>query len=200
MATAAALITAMTQRLQSRHRGLEAGAAAVVVYDVWTNLCTFTEAWRETASIDTVENTKDYTLVTPYDAGAYIYAIQYVRYPDTKVQLPTTQYEFFAPNRLEFRYVSSETKTNGLEASCVMLPVANSPDGVNVTLFSLWQNAIWAGCNANLHGETNRPWADPAQQARFAATFELLRAGIRGDAMRNGTRRSLQMWTPNVFA
>ena len=200
MATAADLIQAMAQRLVARHRGLDIGPAAEAIYDTWTNLCQFTEAWQEIVSINTVQGTTNYTLVTAYDAGAYIYAIQRLWYPDTRVMYPEVLWQFNPPNQLVLRYGAAETVTNQFQAFCIMVPIANNPAGVNTTLFAMWQNAIWTGSNARLYAAANRPWFDAGQAAIFDHSYEMLRATIRLDTQRFGTRRILKTWTPAVFA
>lgn len=200
MATAVALISSMANRLVAKHRGLEVGAAAEAIYDVWTNLCTFTEAWRETVSINTVEHQTTYALATSYDSGATISAIRKVRYPDTLVELPDTLWRFDPnTNSIVFRYESSITKTAYIEAVCVMMPIANSPAGINPFLFNVWQNAIWAGVNASICSQQNRPWTSDADYRNFMDTYNLLRGGIRVDSERDGTRRVLRMHCPSVF-
>ena len=200
MATAAALITDMANRLCARNRGLDIGPAAETIYNVWTELCTFTEAWQITVPISTVAGQQDYVLATAFDLGATMLAVNRVRYPDSLVVLPDNLYEFQPPATLHFRYSSSVSQANNIEARVVMIPIANSPDGVDTTYFPMWSNCIFAGAMAMLMAQRNKPWYDPDQAASYNDQYRLLRVGIRGDANRNGNRRPLRMNCPNVFA
>ncbi len=198
--TAASLISLMAQRLMAKHRGLDVGGAAEVIYQTWSNLCSFTEAWKEEYVFSTVVDEDEYAITVPY-AGVIVRRIDRVRRTDTLQQYPYNDYTYNpVTGILKFRYESSTAETNIISARMVLKPLVNNPDGISTTYFQLWDEAIYAGAMSELYGMGNKPWYDQQMEKRCLNDYEMFRGAIRSDVNREGTGRPLQMQCPNVFA
>jgi len=187
-------VSGLIGELTSRFQNLETGFAARTIYEVWTDICVDTEAWRISLTNDTVVGQQDFTLVVPVNIGADILRINQVvllggpQSPD--------RFWFTPPSGLHLQYSASIAQTGGLVTIVTLSPWLNDMKGINNDLFAIWYKAIYEGCVAKLSAmQSKMAWFDPQLSKDSLFRYNGHKGKIRMDTETGNTSMPLHNWS-----